>query len=187
MEALIVTGSDKSFSVIADVVRATGSYNIVRANSGVASRRVFSVRDFDVAIVSGITDESGKDLASFLAESCTTGIILIEDSFTCEEVAEKLSGQGVIVLPKPLSRSLLVIAIRMVEAANARMQKLRRANVDLSREVEDMRLINRAKYVLIESLGYTENRAHRFIEKRAMDERKTKREIALEILKTYEI
>ena len=75
----------------------------------------------------------------------------------------------------------------MVEAANARMQKLRRANVDLSREVEDMRLINRAKYVLIESLGYTESRAHRFIEKRAMDERKTKREIALEILKTYEI
>ena len=75
----------------------------------------------------------------------------------------------------------------MVEAANARVQNLKRANVNLTREVEDMRLINRAKYVLIESLGYSENRAHKFIERRAMDERKTRREIALEILKTYEI
>lgn len=187
MEALIVTGSDKSFSVIADVVRATGDYDIVRANSGVASRRVFSTRDFDLAIIGGIPDENGKNLASFLAENGTTGVILIEDSFVYEEVAAKLCGQGVIVLPRPLSRSLLVTGIRMVEAANARVQNLKRANVDLSREVEDMRLINRAKYVLIESLGYTENRAHKFIEKRAMDERKTRREIALEILKTYEI
>ncbi len=187
MEALIVTGSDKSFSVIADVVRATGNYDIVRANSGGASRRIFSSRDFDLAIVSGVADENGKNLASFLAENCTTGVILIEDSFVYEEVAEKLSGQGVIVLPRPLSRSLLVTGIRMVEAANARVQNLKRANVNLSREVEDMRLINRAKYVLIESLGYSENRAHKFIERRAMDERKTKREIALEILKTYEI
>ncbi len=187
MEALIVTGSDKSFSAIADVVRATGDYDIVRANSGGASRRVFSSRDFDLAIVSGVHDENGKNLASFLAESCTTGVILIEDSFVYEEVAAKLSSQGIIVLPRPLSRTLLATGIRMVEAANARVQNLKRANIDLSREIEDMRIVNRAKYVLIESLGYTENRAHKFIERRAMDERKTKREIALEILKTYEI
>ena len=73
------------------------------------------------------------------------------------------------------------------DLASRTIDDFRRANVNLTREVEDMRLINRAKYVLIESLGYSENRAHKFIERRAMDERKTRREIALEILKTYEI
>ena len=51
---------------------------------------------------------------------------------------------------------------------------------------EEIRLVDRAKCALIQYLGMSEATAHRYIEKQAMDLRKTKVQIAEGILKTYE-
>lgn len=51
---------------------------------------------------------------------------------------------------------------------------------------DEARLINRAKLALMLYLNMSESAAHRYIEKRAMDMRVTKKEIAKNILKTYE-
>ena len=45
---------------------------------------------------------------------------------------------------------------------------------------------NRAKWHLIECLSMTETEAHRYIEKQAMDLRISKREVAENIIKTYQ-
>ena len=50
----------------------------------------------------------------------------------------------------------------------------------------EIQLINRAKLLLIEKLGKSESEAHRFIEKQAMDLRKTKKEVAESIIGTYD-
>ena len=44
----------------------------------------------------------------------------------------------------------------------------------------------RAKWLLIERRGMTEAEAHRYIEKEAMDTRLPKREVARDILRTFE-
>lgn len=51
---------------------------------------------------------------------------------------------------------------------------------------DEIRFINRAKLALMLYLNMSEPMAHRYIEKRAMDMRVTKKEIAKNILKTYE-
>ena len=51
---------------------------------------------------------------------------------------------------------------------------------------DELSLINRAKLALMLYLNMSEPMAHRYIEKRAMDMRLTKKEIAKNILKTYE-
>jgi len=50
----------------------------------------------------------------------------------------------------------------------------------------DIRIIDRAKCLLISYLNMSEQEAHRYIEKQAMDMRLTKRMIAEGIIKTYE-
>ena len=52
-------------------------------------------------------------------------------------------------------------------------------------KMEEIRIINRAKWLLIEQLKMTENQAHRYIEKQAMDRCVTRRAIAENILSTY--
>lgn len=187
MEALLVTNSDKNFSQFAEVVRSCGDYNIVRASSGAAARRAFSERDFDLAIIEQVKDDHGKNVARSLIEtSCSAGVILIEDSFVYEQVAAELESLGIIVIPRPVHRVLLITAIRFMHANSVRICKLKNQNNLLVREIEDLKFINKAKYALMESLGYSENQAHKYIEKRAMDERKTKKAVALEVLKTYD-
>jgi response regulator NasT len=51
--------------------------------------------------------------------------------------------------------------------------------------MEEIRLVNRAKWLLIENLKMTESDAHHYIEKQAMDRCCSKKEIALGIIKTY--
>ena len=51
--------------------------------------------------------------------------------------------------------------------------------------MEEIRLVNRAKWLLISALNMHESDAHRYIEKQAMDRCVSKRQVAEEIIKTY--
>ena len=56
----------------------------------------------------------------------------------------------------------------------------------LREKMDSIRIVNRAKWLLIERLGMTEQDAHGYIEKEAMNRRRTSREIAEEIIRMYE-
>ena len=49
----------------------------------------------------------------------------------------------------------------------------------------EIRIVNKAKWLLISELKMSEADAHRYIEKQAMDQCITKRSIAEDIIKTY--
>ena len=66
------------------------------------------------------------------------------------------------------------------------MQAVREENRALKGKLDDLRLIDRAKCILVSQMKMEEREAHRYIEKQAMDRRMTKRAIAEGILKTYE-
>lgn len=51
--------------------------------------------------------------------------------------------------------------------------------------MEEIRIVGRAKLLLIEKLKMTEPDAHRYIEKTAMDRCISKRAVAESIIKTY--
>ena len=56
----------------------------------------------------------------------------------------------------------------------------------IEEKMEEIRLVNRAKWLLIECLSMTEADAHRYIEKTAMDTGSKRREVAESIIRTYE-
>jgi len=66
------------------------------------------------------------------------------------------------------------------------LQEVQKENGELRRKIEDIRIIDRAKCLLISRLNLSEEEVHRAIEKQAMDMRTSKRAIAENILKTYE-
>ena len=51
--------------------------------------------------------------------------------------------------------------------------------------MEEIKLISRAKLLLITKLSFSEDEAHRYIEKRAMDDCIKKSAVAMDIIKTY--
>ena len=70
--------------------------------------------------------------------------------------------------------------------AYSKGRKQAEENERLKHMVEDMKVINRAKLLLVTCLNMSEEQAHRYLEKQAMDLRVSKLQIAMQVIKTYE-
>ena len=73
----------------------------------------------------------------------------------------------------------------MLIATQNRWQHFDRENQKLRTKMEEVRIVARAKCILVEYLRMSEQQAHRYIEKQAMDMRTSKKNVAENILKTY--
>ena len=58
---------------------------------------------------------------------------------------------------------------------------------DTEQKIQDIRTIDRAKCLLIQYSGMSEEQAHRYLEKQAMDRRMTRREVAEEVLRLHNV
>jgi Na+-translocating ferredoxin:NAD+ oxidoreductase RnfA subunit len=114
------------------------------------------------------------------------GVVLLVKAEMADEVAARVEDAGVFVVPKPLNRALLFGAVKLAQAANRRIMGLQRQNNILQQKIDDIRLVDRAKCALIQYRLLTEPEAHKYIEREAMDSRRTRREVAQAILRMYE-
>ena len=80
----------------------------------------------------------------------------------------------------------LPILLPQLLAVSTRFRSMRHRANTLRRKLDDSRLVNRAKLLLMSHLQMSEEEAHRYIEKTAMDSGSKSREIALGIIRTYE-
>ena len=67
-----------------------------------------------------------------------------------------------------------------------RLRSFRKRANTLQRKLDDTRLVNRAKLLLMHRLKMSEAEAHRYIEKTAMDTGQRMGEVAVGIIRTYE-
>jgi phage-related protein len=80
-------------------------------------------------------------------------------------------------LPKMVSQ-----AFDWLESTRERLRKLEKRSVSLEDKMQEIRLVNRAKWLLITQKGMTEEQAHKAIEKLAMDSCITKSAVAEQII-----
>ena len=80
---------------------------------------------------------------------------------------------------------MLLTALGWMASTRERLKKSEKKTLSIEEKMEEIRLVNRAKWLLIGEIKMDEQKAHRYIEKLAMDRCVSKREIAEEIIKTY--
>ena len=186
MEALIVASTIKQQHALSEVLHAVKIDGVVCSSAAEARRATLS-RSFDIFIVNGgLPDEQGNELARFIADTCDCGGVYIDDYAAADMFADDLGSVGVMTLVRPITKTALAEAINLIFVANARVRALKAKNNELMGKLEDMKFITRAKIVLMRSLGYSEEQAHKYIEKKSMDMRMSRRKVAMDILKTYE-
>lgn len=185
--ALIVSRTEKSIAILSDML-STSLYDkiTITASCGEA-RRMLIEKDFDLVIVNmPLLDESGESLARDITAMGAGQVILIVKSEHFDEVSAVCESEGVLTVAKPLNTSVFWAVLKLAKATQNRMRRLYAENSKLTQRIEDIRIVNRAKCVLVSYMKITEQEAHRFIEKQAMDRRISKRAIAEGILRTYE-
>ena len=185
--AMIVSADPKAAEVIEQAAGSEGFGSVAVISAGSEARRLISgefVPDM-IVISTPLEDEFGQELAEAAAEETAAGIILICHSEIADELADRLSDRGVTVLARPVSQEELSRHIRLISSGLSRMSGLRETPEILGR-IEEIRIISRAKAALMKYLRFTEPQAHRYIEKQAMNNRQTRREVAEHIISQYE-
>jgi len=184
---LIVSYTEKSISFFNDLLAHDTYKEIIAAQSCDAAKRLILERDFDLCIVnSPLADEFGTEFASQIASSSVCQVIFLVKNELYDEICSKLEDDGVFVVAKPVNRQTLWNALKMANAAYGRLTRLARENQLLIKKLEDTRVIDRAKCMLIQHFKMTESEAHRYIEKQAMDTRVTRRQIADMIIQSVD-
>ena len=184
---LIVSNSAGTMGIISDLLRSENFNRIITTQSGSEARRYLNETDFDLIIIdTPLTDEYGDDFAVTASEKTTAGIILIVESDNVMEISSSVEDYGVFAIPKPVSSDFFYQAVKLLKASRRRVMMLENENQKLQKKIEEIRLVNRAKLILIQVLKMTENQAQHYIEKQSMDLRQSRVATAENILRTYE-
>ncbi len=141
---------------------------------------------YDIVVInSPIEDSDGAGLAIRLSTDTVCGVILIVAADKAAVAGAKVADHGVVVVSKPINKMLFRQLLGVVRVAQKRYAGLSKENERLRSSLEETKLVNRAKFLLMQYLALSEERAHKYIEKQAMDMRVSKLEVAKQIMKTY--
>ncbi len=185
---LIVSGVSEGTEIIVNLLPKSEFAPIISASNAGEAKRLMISQTFDIIIINTpLSDEFGSELALDIAENTYSGVILMVKAELFEEVSCNVEQLGIFTVVKPISRQMVYQAIKLLIAVREKIRKTEEKNVTLKSKMEAIRIINHAKWVLIEKQNLNEAAAHRYIEKQAMDLRISKREVAENILKKYNI
>lgn len=141
--------------------------------------------DYGLLVVSaGITDAPARKACHIGSGHPTSSMIFLADETTFSTAEEKnarkeLLDMGATILVRPLKQSAFITAVNAADMAHIRLGVLKR-------KLEDEKIITRGKLLLMQTLAFSEEEAHKFIEKEAMNSGRTRAEVAYEIIRTYE-
>ena len=150
------------------------------------AKRALAERAFDFVIInSPLPDDVGTRFAIDTANSEESVVLLMVRTELQEEIYDKVAEHGVFVLSKPTSKPTMMTALSWLSSAREKLRKTEKKTLSIEEKMEEIRIVNRAKWLLIGELKLDEPEAHRYIEKQAMDRCVSKRVVAEEIIKTY--
>ena len=184
---LLISGSKTGLDALSGLLKSYAYTDVGTASSGAEARRIMLGRKYETVLINvPLTDEVGDALALDIMKNYYAEVVMVVRAETAELIAGRVEDNGVLVVSKPLQKRELFRAIRRAAAAGARITALKNENLKLRHKLEEAKLIGRVKCLLIEKRGMSEDEAHKFIEKTAMDERISKIEAATDILREIE-
>ena len=184
---LLVSASEKFNTATLPLLPSTDYWPVTVAGSIAEARRMMINTSFDLVLVNApLPDDMGADFAAEACAESDAGVLLLIRSELYETTYYRLLSSGVITLSKPTSLQTMSQTLRVLCAIRERLRGMRRHQATVEEKIEELRLVSRAKWLLIECLHMTEPDAHRYITRQAMEQRTSKKEIAENIIRTYQ-
>lgn len=182
---LLVSAGDKFIQEVSALLQGDRYHQDVSHSASDARCKLLE-NLYDIVIVNApLPDEFGSRLCIDASRNSGTVAVIFAASDTFEEIYAKVSRLGVFVVHKPTSRSLVSQALDLAVCARERLRAVEQKAVKAESKLDEIRIVNKAKWMLIDHEGLSETDAHRYVEKAAMDAGVTKRIAAQIIIDKY--
>lgn len=183
---LLVSSSPKFNESMLALLPESRFYPVTAVSDVSSARRRLLENKYDIVIINApLPDDFGTRLALYICENSGAGVLLLVKAEHYPDINGRVSPFGVLVLPKPTTSQAVSQSLQLLCGTRERLRRMEQKTASIEEKMEEIRIINRAKLLLMEQLKMTEKEAHRFIEKQAMDRCVTRITIAHSILSTY--
>jgi len=183
---LVAMGSETSDGKMRDLLAANGYTVIGHATDGNdCLRKIKSLRP-DLAVLDyDLPALNGYEVSKIAAEDKLCDIILIvgrrqKDAAFFGDFSEEIT-----ILVKPLNRESFLNIVDVIIRNRQRIMNLEKQIEELKISLETRKEIEKAKGLLMEHLGLTEEKAFRRMQKQSMDKGIPMREIARSVIRIY--
>lgn len=185
--SILVVSAANNFNSALTAMLPESKYNPIHTVSSVsAAKRAIAENAFDFVLVNApLPDDTGIQFATDACTSKQTAVLLLVRSDIHDEIYNKVVDHGVLTLPKPVSKQTMSQALHWMAAIRERFRQFERKTLSLEEKMEEIRLVNQAKWLLITERKMSEPDAHHYIQKQAMDRCISRREIAETIIQMY--
>jgi AmiR/NasT family two-component response regulator len=162
---------EEGFDVVAEVADGASAVRLTRE-----LRPDLVILDVKMPVMDGIA------AAEQIANERLAAILMLT-AFSQRELVEKARRAGAMAyLVKPFQKHDLLPAVEIAAGRFRELSGLEREVDDLQGRLEARKVVDQAKGRLQESEGMTESEAFRFIQKQAMEQRMTMRQVAEKVL-----
>lgn len=183
---LLVSSSPKFNESMLALLPESRFYPVAAVSDVSSARRRLLESKYDIVIINApLPDDFGTRLALNICDNSGAGVLLLVKAEHYPNINGRVSPFGVLVLPKPATSQAVSQSLQLLCGTRERLRRMEQKTASIEEKMEEIRIINRAKLLLMEQLKMTEKEAHRFIEKQAMDRCVTRITIAQSILSTY--
>ena len=168
---LVETLREQGFDVVADTGRGEEAVRLVAEH-----RPDVAILDVKMPGIDGI------EAARQIAPQRGTAVVILT-AFSQRELIEQAREAGAMTyLVKPYRREALAPAVELALARYREMEALEGRVGDLEDRLEVRKVVDRAKGRLLDDHGMSEQDAYAFIQRTAMSQRRTMRDVAGEVL-----
>lgn len=184
---LVVSGSEK-FDALVRKALTRGRFLMPGFHRNAASaRRCLLEHEYDLVVINcPLSDEFGHELAADAALKWGACVLMVVPAEVYDNVLEHVTDMGILALAKPASQERLGHAIRYLTAIRSRIHELQQQVRKGAEKMEELRVVSKAKILLIEKRHMTEDEAHGYIGREAMDHGLTRKRVAQQILEDLE-
>ena len=180
---LIVSSSEQFDAIVKRSLPKKSFPSVESRKSASLARRSFLERYYDLVIINApLPDENGLEISLDIIDTSNASVLLVVSKESYDDITDKVTDYGVLVLAKPFHWRQIDKAIRFLTAIQNKRHQLEYKMRDLQDKMEDLRTVAKAKCMLIEKKHMTEDQAHRFIGKTAMDHGISRKRAAIRIM-----
>ena len=185
--AVLMVSAKEKFNQAVSPLLPERDFTLTVTGSVASARRFLLEKPVDLLLVNTpLPDDVGLRLAMDVCNTTDLGVLLFVKNDLYDEISQKAQMAGVFTLPRPVSREAVALSLRLLCATRERLRRAQRKSASIQDKMEEIRLVNRAKLLLMEHAKMTESDAHHFLEKQAMNRRISRRELAQSIIRTYQ-
>ncbi|MBP5466990.1 MAG: ANTAR domain-containing protein [Clostridia bacterium] len=186
--SVLIVSASESFTDNVMRFLPEATYRPVKyAKSVSEAQRIIAERLYDLILINTpLPDDFGAKFSIDISDRSPSVVLLFVRNDNYHDVYDKVCDFGVFTIRKPLPQQNVSQALDFIKATRERLRKMEKKTVSLEEKMMEIKIVNRAKWTLINSLEFSEDDAHRYIEKQAMDRCVSKRQIAEEIIRSYD-